>query len=110
MLRGARLVDPDLRAPHRVIFEHEAADRSGQRLDELERRAGRESLNPLFDLGVIDRIGEFVAPGRFCQVGFELDVDRDALSPFPFRRVTADDRIDPQAADENPVHKKSVIR
>lgn len=76
----------------------------------LNDEPAARALNPLFDLGVIDRIGEFVAPGRFCQVGFELDVDRDALSPFPFRRVTADDRIDPQAADENPVHKKSVIR
>src|SRR5262245_63441852 len=103
------LRDGNLHPRRAELADHDAADRGRERLDHLIVRRADELHEPLRELLVIQGAGDPVARGRDAGIRADLEVDADDLLDPPFPFPEADDRLDPELAEEDFVHSDSFV-
>jgi len=73
------LAHPDLDVVHGVLGEDRVGDRRGQRLQQVERALADDPAGEVEEGRVVDRIGQFVGPGRPGEVEAQHEVHLERL-------------------------------
>jgi hypothetical protein len=107
--RRRELLELDRHRDARVQLLDLAADRAGERLEQLERRAGAERDDDLGDLVVVDGVGEPVARGRDGERDLERQVDAEPPGAAAFGGGVTVVALELEAADEDGVGHPSRI-
>ena len=86
------------------ILQRQRGNRLRQRLDQLKARLRNQERHPLFQFRIVDGILQRIAPPGGSQIHSQLQIEQQLLPAFPLRRIDADQGVDPQIIDEDPIH------